>query len=58
MVQQIGALTALPSRGPGFDCQDTHGGSQLSVTPVLEDPTHSSDSTEPDTQMVHIHTCR
>lgn len=35
-------LTAL-AEGPGFESQYPHSGSQPSVTPVLGDPTASSD---------------
>lgn len=34
--------TGLFSRGPGFNLQDPHGCTQLSVTPVPADPTFSS----------------
>jgi hypothetical protein len=33
----------LVPAGLRFSTQDSHGGSQLSLTPVLEDPTPSSD---------------
>lgn len=34
--------TDCSSKGRGFHFQHPHGGSQFSVTPVLEDPTPSS----------------
>ena len=46
MTQWLRALTVLPE-DPGSISQHPHGGSHLSVTPVLEDPTPS-----------HRHTCR
>lgn len=38
MVQGLRALAALP-KGPRFDSQNVHSGSQLSFTPVRESDT-------------------
>lgn len=41
------AVIDCSSRGPGFNSQHPHGGSQLSVTLVLGDPTSSHASKTP-----------
>jgi hypothetical protein len=35
-------LRGFSSRRPGFNSQDPHGSSQLSVTPVPRDPSHQT----------------
>ena len=51
------------SRGPGFNSQHPHGGSQTSVTPVPENPTPSRDTPfcplwAPGTHVIHRHVCK
>lgn len=50
--------TGCFSTGPGFDSQHTHGGTQLSVTPVPGDLTPSSGFCVPCTYVVYRHTWR
>jgi hypothetical protein len=42
-VVNTGGLSYYSCGGPGFDSRHTDGGSQPFATPVLEDPTPSSD---------------